>query len=78
MDCIPPTKLSKLKAAFAKGDHLAAIRIAANFPRLGDHQAAITRAWAAARNPNFYREIGQDPEALVLAGVDALREKYRL
>ncbi len=72
------TKLSVLRSTFAAGDHVGALRIAAKFPRLGEHAVAITKAWAAYRNPQFYREIGHDPATLIEAGVDALREKYHL
>jgi len=74
----PTTKLAALKTAFAAGDQMGALRIAAKFPRLGDEATAITRAWAAYSNPEFYRQIGQDPDALIAVGVDALRDKYRL
>ncbi len=45
---------------------------------MGAVAVAITKAWAAYRNPQFYREIGHDPATLIEAGVDALREKYHL
>jgi hypothetical protein len=72
------SKLARLKAAFAAGHPLDALRIAAKFPRLGEHAGPITRAWAAHTNPEFYRQIGQDPALLIAAGIDALRDKYRL
>lgn len=72
------TKLSKLKKLMAYGDHRAALRLAAGWPRLGDHKEAITRGWAALSNPGFYRELGRDPEALVAAGLAAIRERYGL
>ena len=72
------TKLAKLKAAWAAGDTRDALRIAAKFPRLGDDKAAITRAWNAHLRPDFYRQMGRDPEALVSAGVAALKSHYRL
>lgn len=70
------TQLSKLKALMAQGDYRAALKLAAGWPRLGAHKAPIERAWAALTNPEFYREIGKDPEALVAAGVAAIRERY--
>ena len=73
-----PTKIALLRAAFEAGDMPGALRIAARFPRLGEHKAAIVRAHEALVNPGFYRQIGRDPEALVSAGVDALRARYAL
>lgn len=72
------TKLSKLKAAFASGDFIGALRIAARFPQLGAEKVAIQTAWAAHQNPDFYREIGKDPEALLSAGIEAIRARYSL
>lgn len=70
------TKLAKLKAALAAGDHAGALRIAAKFPQLGSEKVAITRAWAAHQNPDFYRQLGQDPDALFAAGISAIRTRY--
>ena len=70
------TKLSKLEAAYRSGDHREALRIAAKFPRLGEHKEPITRAWAAIQSPDFYRAIGQDPASLVAGGIEALRVRY--
>ncbi|NGM47967.1 hypothetical protein G5B31_20835, partial [Rhodobacter sp. SGA-6-6] len=53
------TKLSKLKALAAVGDWQGALRIAARFPSLGDHKAAIVRAHEAFENGHFYRQIGR-------------------
>lgn len=72
------TKLSKLKALAAVGDWQGALRIAARFPSLGDHKAAIVRAHEAFENGHFYRQIGRDPEVLIAAGIAALRSRYRL
>jgi hypothetical protein len=72
------TKLAKLRAAYAAGDHVGALRIAAKFPRLGGHREAITRGWAAHTNPAFYRELGHDPAALIAAGIAATVERYGL
>lgn len=72
------TKLSKLKAAWAAGDYVGALRIAAKFPRLGDDRDAISRAWAAYQSPEFYREIGRNPDELFAAGISAIAERYGL
>lgn len=72
------TKLAKLTAAYAAGDYVGALRIAAKFPQLGAEKEPITRAWAAHQNPGFYREIGHDPDALFRAGVAAIARRYGL
>jgi hypothetical protein len=73
------TKLNTLKTAYAAGDIKAALRIAARFPDLGDHAADITRAHEALSNPsNLHEQMGKDRNALIEAGVNALRARYDL
>jgi hypothetical protein len=72
------TKLSKLEAAATAADWPLALRIAAKFPRLGEHKAAIVRAHEAYENARFYRQIGKNPDALIESGIKALRERYSL
>lgn len=72
------TKISKLKAAAASGNWAEALRIAARFPRLGEHGPIIIRAHEALHSAAFYRQLGRDPEALVAAGIEALKQRYRL
>lgn len=72
------TKLSMLIGRWEAGDRLGALRIAAKFHDLGDHQEQITRGWAAHTHPDFYRSLGDDPDALVQAGYTALAERYGL
>jgi hypothetical protein len=75
---MPPTKLSLLRAAATKGDWTCALSIAAKFPQLGAHKAAIPRAHGAIQNPGFYEQLGQDPEVLVQIGITALHNRYQL
>ena len=74
----PVTKIAKLRDAADRGDWREALRIAARFPELGDERAAIVRAHEAAWRPGFYRQLGKNPEALVAAGIAALKARYRL
>jgi hypothetical protein len=71
-----PSKLSQLKAAMRTGDWRGALRIAARFPELGDHKAAIQRGHEAYAHPRFYIQIGEDPEALKREARRALIERY--
>lgn len=72
------TKISQLTESAHAGDWVSALRMAAKFPRLGDHKGRITKAWSALNNPQFYREINQDPDAIVKDGIAALKERYDL
>lgn len=72
------TKLSKVIAAWRAGKKEEALRIAAKFPRLGEHAAVIQRGWAAFQNPEFYKELGHDPEELFNDAIRAIKERYNL
>jgi len=72
------TALEKLRRFAAAGDWRAAIKLAASWPRLGEHKEVIERAWAACSHPETYRDMGQDPDALFAAGVAAIKAKYNL
>ena len=70
------TKLSQLLQIIESGDWLHAIKFAAKFPSLGAERDAILRAKDAIHNPDFFRQIKKDPEALIEAGKAALLSKY--
>ena len=72
------TKLQTLKTAAAAGDWQRAIAIAARFPRLGAHRAAVLDAHSAYTNPRFLVQIGRDVNACIEAGKLALIAAYGL
>ena len=76
------TKLSQLKQMMSDGDYRGAIKLASSWGKRGlgsgEHAEAITRAWAAILNPQFYRDIGDNPDRLVELGVAAIRERYSI
>lgn len=72
------TKISKLIALYNSGDHSGALTFAAKFPQLGKHKPEITRGADAIKHPNFYKQLGKDPEELRSAGLRALRDRYGL
>lgn len=53
-----------------------ALALAARFPRLGDHKAAIVRGHEAYAHPRFYESLGRDPLTLQAAGRAALEARY--
>jgi hypothetical protein len=72
------TKLAKLRAAWARGDRLAALRIASRFSDRSPETKLFQRGWAAVNNPAFYRQIRRDPEAITAAALVALAAKFDL
>lgn len=72
------TQLSKLKKFMADGDFRSALKLAAGWARLGEHRDAIQRGGEAAARPEFYRQIGKNPDELVQLGIQAIRDRYNL
>lgn len=73
---MPSTTPPELRVAIDANNTIEALRIASRFVNLGEHADAIRKAWQAHKSPEFYRAIGQDPDALIAAGVAALRVRY--
>lgn len=69
-------KIDLLRAAMAAGDWHRALSIAAKFPRLGNHEFAIRCGNEAAQRPEFQRQLGKDPQAIINAGIAALKARY--
>ena len=72
----PARKLDAVVNAMRAGHWSVAIQLAAKFPRLGAEAAVITRAREAILRPDFMRQIGKDPAALIEAGKAALLRRY--
>jgi hypothetical protein len=72
----PRSKASVVREHMAAGQWPEAIRLAARFPRLDHHRAAILDAHGAYTNPRFFAQIGLDIELLKAAGRTALVERF--
>lgn len=73
----PRTKLSFVTDAMKAGDWPLALRLAARFPDLGEHRAAITRAHGCITNPRFFSQVC-DCALAIEAGKQALIDRYPL
>jgi hypothetical protein len=74
----PATKCDKIRAAWAIGDQIGALRIAARFFDRSDVTKAFKRGMDAHNNPGFYRQIGKDPDLLLTAALQLLARKFSL
>ena len=72
------SKTDQIRAAWAGGDKLGALRIASRFFDRSPETAVMRRGWEAQAHPAFYRQIGKDPADMVAAGLDALARKFDL
>lgn len=70
------TKIDQLRAYMAQGDWPHALSLAAKFPRLGLHKAAIVRAHECYAHPRFYQQLGLDLDEAKATGIAALQERY--
>lgn len=66
----------EIRALVDGGRMREAVLRAAKFQDLGEHRDRILSAREAYQRPEFQREIGKDPEALIADGIAALRERY--
>ena len=69
-------KIDILLAYIRSADWPSALRLAASFPRLGEHKAAIVRAHEVLAHPGFYSQLGLDEAHILHSGIDALRARY--
>lgn len=73
---MPEKKIDVLRAHMAAGRWREALALAARFPRLGEHKAAIVRGHEAHSHPRFYASLGRDPDLLQAIGRAALEARY--
>lgn len=72
----PDKKGEKIRRLVAEENWREALRLAAGLGALGEDKVAIQRAWEAMARPEFTRQLGRDPEALIEAGKEALRRRF--
>ena len=69
-------KIDTLTRHMKAEDWRQALRLAASFPRLGEHKAAIVRAHEVLAHPGFYAQLGRDEDQILRDGIAALRSRY--
>ena len=73
VEVVPPTNTHRIRAAWAAGDCIGALRIAATEATKG-----FKRGMDAYNNPDFYRQLGKEPDLLVTLAVKLLQKRFRL
>ena len=74
----PTSKCDKIRAAWAIGDRVGALRIAARFFDRSEATKTFKRGMDAHNNPAFYRQLGKDPDLLLSAALELLACKFSL
>ena len=72
------SKCSKIREAWASGDRIAALRIAARFFDRSEDTQIFKRGMDAHNHPDFYWQLRQDPDQITTAAVRLLAEKFNL
>ena len=72
------SKCSNIREAWASGDRIAALRIAARFFDRSEDTQVFKRGRNAFNNPEFYRQLRQDPDQITTAALQLLAKKYNL
>ena len=71
------SKSNKIREACVRGDRIAALRFAARFfDRSADTQI-FKRGMDAFNNPEFYRQLRQDPDQMTADALQLLAEKIQ-
>ncbi len=78
VEVVPPRKTDRIRAAWAAGDCIGALRIAAKFFDRSEATKSFKRGMDAYNNPDFYRQLGKDPDLLVTLAVKLLQKRFRL
>ena len=69
-------KVEVLRGHMAAGRWREALKLAAGWQQLGEEEQAIRQGWEACARPDFQRQLGRDPEALIAEGMAALQRRY--
>jgi hypothetical protein len=72
------SKCSKIREAWARGDRIAALRIAARFFDRSEATQIFKRGMDANNHPDFYRQLRQDPAQITTAALHLLARKFNL
>jgi hypothetical protein len=71
-------KTDQIRAAWGNGDRIGALRIAAQFFDRSDTTKTFQRGIDAHHHPQFYRQIGKEPQELITAALDLLAKRFDL
>ena len=71
-------KTDQIRAAWAAGNQIVALRIAAHLVDRSADTKAFKRGMDAYNHPGFYQQLGKDPEQLTAAALELLAKKFSL
>jgi len=71
-------KTDQIRTAWAAGDRIGALRIAAQFFDRSTRTKVFKRGIAAYNHPHFYRQIGKEPEEIIATALNVLAKRFGL
>jgi hypothetical protein len=71
-------KTDQIRAAWSAGDRIGALRIAARFFDRSANTKEFQRGMAAHNHPDFYQQLGKDPERMVSDALTVLAQRFGL
>jgi hypothetical protein len=72
------TKTDQIRAAWFRGDRIAALRIAARFFDQSAATKTFQRGVNAYNHPQFYRQLGKEPQEVMTAALALLAKRFDL
>ncbi len=71
-------KTDRIRAAWSAGDRIGALHIAARFFDRSADTKAFQRGMDTHNNPDYYRQLGKEPEQIVGNALQVLAERFGL
>jgi hypothetical protein len=71
-------KTDRIRAAWAVGDRVGALRIAARFFDRSADTKLFKRGMDAYNNPGFYSQLGKEPEQITQDALETLANRFGL
>jgi hypothetical protein len=72
------SKTDQIRDAWLAGDQISALRIAAQFFDRSDSTKAFQRGMNAYNHPQFYRQLGKEPQEVMTAALALLAKRFDL
>jgi hypothetical protein len=72
------SKTDQIRTAWAAGDRIGALRIAAQFFDRSEDTRAFKRGMDAFNHPDFYTQLGKEPQELTTSALNLLARRFDL
>jgi hypothetical protein len=72
------SETDQIRSAWATGDKIGALRIAAQFFDRSEGTKTFERGFDAFNHPDFYTQISEEPQELIRAALELLAKRFDL